>query len=75
MTLFQATLLTGLFLVAFGTHFIWRGMASEAGSKNFPRSKNAAYVLMGLASAWFLYHIWQLGPADFGQYKKIIFTQ
>ncbi|MCH2258858.1 MAG: hypothetical protein MK088_19730 [Alteromonas sp.] len=74
MTLFQATLLTGLFLVAFGTHFIWRGMASEAGSKNFPRSKNAAYVLMGLASAWFLYHIWQLGPADFGQYKKIIFT-
>ena len=52
MTLFQATLLTGLFLVAFGTHFIWRGMASEAGSKNFPRSKNAAYVLMGLASAW-----------------------
>ena len=29
---------------------------------------------MGLASAWFLYHIWQLGPADFGQYKKIIFA-
>ena len=74
MTLFQATLLTGVFLVAFGTHFFWHGMASEAGCKGFPRSKNAAYVLMGLASVWFLYHIWQLGPADFGQYKKIIFA-
>ncbi len=74
MTLFQATLFTGIFLVAFGTHFLWHGMASAAGAQAFPRSKAAAYLLMGLASSWFLYKIWHLGPADFGQYRKILFA-
>lgn len=74
MTLFQATLFTGLFLIAFGGHFLWHGMASENGAKAFPRSQLAAYILMSAASAWFLYHIWHLGPADFGQYRKIIFA-
>ena len=74
MTLFQATLFTGIFLVAFGAHFLWHGMASAKGAQAFPRSKVAAYLLMGAASAWFLYKIWHLGPADFGQYRKILFA-
>ncbi|MGB0264384.1 MAG: hypothetical protein ACPGCT_06210 [Opitutales bacterium] len=73
MTLFQATLFTGLFLIAFGAHFLWHGMASEKSSKAFPRSQTASYLLMGAAAAWFLTHVAQLGPADFGQYKHLLF--
>lgn len=72
--LFLSTILTGLLLVAFGGHFVWHGQRTEKSAKAFPRSKAAAYLLMGVASAWFLYHVTQLGPADFGQYKKLIFA-
>lgn len=74
MSLFLATLLTGLFLLAFGGHFLWHGMRSEASVKAFPRSQTAAYLLLGVAAAWFLYKVTQLGPADFGQYKNILFV-
>jgi len=73
MTLFQATLFCGLFLVAFGGHFLWHGKHSETTAKAFPRSKKAAYILLGSAAAWFLYKVTQLGPADFGQYKNLLF--
>lgn len=73
MTLFQATLFTGIFLIAFGAHFLWHGMATAKSAQAFPRSTLAAYVLMGIATAWFLYKVMHLGPADFGQYKKLLF--
>ena len=73
MSLFLATLLTGLALIAFGGHFLWHGMKSEKSLKAFPRSQAAAYLLFGTASAWFLYEVTQLGAADFGQYKQYIF--
>lgn len=72
--LFLATFLTGLFLLAFGGHFLWRGMGTEASAKAFPRSQMAAYLLLGGAAVWFLYKVTQLGPADFGQYKNILFV-
>ncbi|HBR94927.1 MAG TPA: hypothetical protein DEA90_12270 [Opitutae bacterium] len=73
MTLFQATLFTSIFLIAFGAHFLWHGMRSAASVQAFPRSRVAAYILLGTAAAWFLYKITQLGPADFGQYKNLLF--
>jgi hypothetical protein len=73
MTLFQATLFTGIFLLLFGTHFLWHGMGTEKSAKAFPRSKTAAYILLGSAAAWFLYKVLHLGPADFGQYKNLLF--
>ena len=73
MTLFQATLFTGLFLVAFGGHFLWHGMNSARSTQAFPRSQDAAFLLLGSAAEWFLYKVLQLGPADFGQYKNILF--
>jgi len=73
MTLFQATLFTGLFLIAFGAHFLWHGMRSAESVRAFPRSRTAAYILLGSAAAWFLYKVTQLGPADFGQYKNLLF--
>lgn len=73
MTLFQATLFTGIFLIAFGAHFLWHGLRSAKSAQAFPRSKIAAYIFMGSAAAWFLYKVLHLGPADFGQYKNILF--
>ena len=73
MTLFQATLFTGIFLILFGGHYAWHGMKTEKRAKAFPRSQMAAYVLFGAAAAWLLYHVWHLGPADFGQYRKPLF--
>lgn len=74
MSLFHATLLTGLVLLAFGGHFAWHGSRTEKTAKAFPRSQNAAYILLGGAAAWFLYKVTQLGPADFGQYKNYLFA-
>lgn len=74
MTLYQATLFTGLFLIAFGAHFLVHGIRTAERAQAFPRSRLAAYALMGTATAWFLYHVTQLGPADFGQYKHLLFA-
>ncbi len=74
MSLFLATLLTGLFLLTFGGHFLWHGPRTESSAKAFPRSQTAAYILLGGAAVWFLYKVTQLGPADFGQYKNILFA-
>ncbi len=71
--LFLATLLTGLCLLAFGGHFLWHGIRTESAAKAFPRSQTAAYLLMGGAAVWFLYIVTQLGPADFGQYRHLLF--
>ncbi|MEO0511213.1 MAG: hypothetical protein AAF065_15290 [Verrucomicrobiota bacterium] len=73
MSLFLATIITGAFLIAFGGHFLWHGMRSEKAVKAFPRSQVAAYLFLGGAAAWFLYKVTQLGPADFGQYKNLLF--
>ncbi|RPG83110.1 MAG: hypothetical protein CBC33_009385 [Coraliomargarita sp. TMED73] len=74
MSLFQATLYTGIFLALLGLPFLWKGSATEGWVRAFPRSKKAALLLMGSATAWFLYHVWHLGPADFGQYRHLLFA-
>lgn len=73
MTLFQATLATGLFLISAGAHYLWHGSKTAMRTKAFPRSKLAAFLLLGTAASWFLYIIMHLGPADFGQYKHLLF--
>ena len=42
--------------------FTWHGARSEQ-VETFPRSKTAAYILMGSAASWFLYLVLQLGPS------------
>ena len=73
MTLFQTTLATGMSLLALGAHFLWHGMRSARRMQAFPRSQTAAYILLGSAAFWFLCKVTQLGPADFGQYKNLLF--
>ena len=73
MTLFQITLATGISLFAIGAHFLWHGVRTAKSVQAFPRSQAAAYTLLGSAAFWFLCKVTQLGPADFGQYKNLLF--
>ncbi len=72
MSLFLATLLSGLVLLAAGGAYALRGPALKTWSFRWLRSKTAAYVLFGPAALWFLWHVAHLGKADFGDYKKLL---
>ena len=70
MGIFLSTaILASLFLILGGA------LAFEGFKKcafGFLRSKRAAYVLVGVAGAWFLWILYNLTEADFGQYKYIL---
>ncbi|MFB9900331.1 hypothetical protein [Cerasicoccus arenae] len=72
MSLFVATLLTGLALIAWGLLFFRSNAKTRTRALGLLRSQMAAYVLFGLAALWFLSHVAQLGKADFGDYKMIL---
>lgn len=73
MSLFTATLLTGTLLLVLGAAFLFGGEAFRARAFGLLRSKQAAWVLFGGASVWFLWHILNLGEADFGNYRNWLF--
>lgn len=73
MSLFVATILTGLVLILAGVLLLWRSNTTAAIVQAFPRSEPAAYFCMGLASAWFLVHVLNLSEADFGAYRYHLF--
>lgn len=73
MSLFFATFLTGLLLIGAGALLLWKVRTTAAVALAFPRSDSAAFLLMGLGSAWFLYHVLHLGEADFGAYRHYLF--
>ena len=72
MSLFYATLATGLFLILCGGTLLFNYNRSQVFLKSFPRSKTATYILMTCAMIWFSFKILNLGPADFGAYKPIL---
>jgi hypothetical protein len=75
MSLFLATLLVGIALLALGGVLLADTSFLRAALKAFPRSKTASCVLFGGASAWFLLgRIANLSEADFGQYRNILFA-
>ncbi len=69
MTLTLATLIPAIFLVLLGAFFLSGNSAIIATFKAFPRSKTAAGLLFGAGALWFLYNIWHLSEADFGEYR------
>jgi hypothetical protein len=73
MTLFLATLLVGLVLLAFGGALIADTSLVRSALRGFPRSKAASYLFFGAASAWFLYRVAHLSEADFGQFRTPLF--
>ena len=72
MSLFLATLATGIFLILCGGFLIIKFDLSRKYLSAFPRSSMATFFLMGAAMIWFSIKIYTLGPADFGNYKTIL---
>jgi hypothetical protein len=74
MSLFLATLIPGLFLVVLGLPLLMGNSAAGAALKSLPRSPSAAWIFFGGGAVWFLYNIWHLSSADFGDYHLILFV-
>ncbi len=73
MSLTVATLIPGLLLLLLGLPLLLNHSGYTAMLKSFPRSTAAAYLFFGVGAAWFLYAIWHLSPADFGEYRTLLF--
>ena len=73
MSVFLATLLTGLAYLAVGGVLAADTSALRSGLKALPRSMFAAYVLFGGAAVWFLSRVAVLSEADFGQFRQYLF--
>lgn len=73
MSLTLATLLPGLLLILLGAALLSGHSAVKASLLTFPRSSTATMVLFGAGSLWFLYRVWHLSNADFGEYRVILF--
>jgi hypothetical protein len=74
MTLTVATLITGTILLVMGMLFLVPSPAVVTSLKRFPRSRSLAFVFFGLGAIWFLYRVWHLSEADFGQFRKQLFV-
>lgn len=64
MSLFLATLVTGLLLLALGSLFLVSNSAIVAMLKAFPRSQAATVVFFGGGAALFLYNVVNMSAAD-----------
>ena len=73
MSLTVATLIPGLLLLVLGLPLVLNHSGFAAALRTFPRSTAAAYIVFGAGAAWFLNAIWHLSPADFGDYRGILF--
>lgn len=72
MNLFLITTLNGLAVLLLGVALLWNHEKVEQGLKAFPRSQPATWILLFVATAWFLFHISRLGEADYGNFKQYI---
>ncbi|HZZ59376.1 MAG TPA: hypothetical protein VFE31_16210 [Opitutaceae bacterium] len=68
MSLSTATLIPGLILLLAGLPLLLGSASAIAAYRAFPRSRGASFLLFGAGAVWFLYQIWNLSPADFGDY-------
>lgn len=73
MSLTLATLIPGILLLLLGLPLLLNHSSWHAMLRAFPRSQAAAYVFFGAGAAWFLHAIWNLSPADFGEYRLYLF--
>lgn len=73
MSLTLATLIPAVLLLVCGIPLLLNHSGFAAMLKAFPRSTAASYLFFGVGAAWFLYAIWHLSPADFGEYRTYLF--
>jgi hypothetical protein len=74
MSLQTATLVPGILLIVLGLPLLIGHTGYAAMLKAFPRSTTGAYLFFGAGAAWFLYAVWHLSPADFGDYRHYLFA-
>jgi hypothetical protein len=74
LSLSTATLIPGLLLLVLGLPLLLNISAWTASLKALPRSSRASYIFFSAGAAWFLYAIWHLSPADFGDYRGYLFV-
>jgi len=74
MSLLLATLLPGLLLCALGAPLLLGHSGYAAALKAMPRSTAATYLFFGAGAACFLYQVWHLSAADFGDYRTYLFV-
>jgi hypothetical protein len=72
MSLLLATLLPGLFLIALGVPLLLNSSRAVASLRAMPRSSAAALLFFGAGAIWFLWNVWHLSPADFGDYHVLL---
>lgn len=72
LSLFQATLLFGLILLGAGASLLLKYRPVAAVARGFPRSGQAGVLLMILAMGWTAWKVWNLGSADYGDFKQFI---
>ena len=72
MSLFLATLLPGLFLAILGAALLADQPVVVASLKVMPRSPTAALFFFGSGALWFLWLVWNLSVADFGEYHVLL---
>jgi hypothetical protein len=68
MSLLAATLIPGLILLALGFPLFLGSTTVASTYRAFPRSQPATYLFFGGATLWFLYLVWNLSAADFGDF-------
>lgn len=73
LPLFLASLLLGLALLIPGVLLLRQHPGFEKLLRTFPRSQTATWILFGGGAVWFLFRVLQLGEADFGDYKLLLF--
>ena len=74
MSLAAATFIPGLLLLVLGLPLALGLSGPIALLKAFPRSTSATFVFFGAGAVWFLINIWNLSPADFGEYRTPLFV-
>ena len=74
MSLTVATLIPGILLVLLGLPLVLNHSGYAAMLKALPRSTRATYLFFSAGAAWFLYAVWHLSPADFGDYRVWLFV-
>jgi hypothetical protein len=69
MTLSLATLLPGILLLVIGFPLLLNHRGFVLALERMPRSQTAAVIFFGSGALWFLWAVWNLSPADFGEYR------
>lgn len=72
MSLFLATLLPGLLLLALGVPLLLNHRGFVMALERLPRSTTAAAIFFGAGAAWYLWAVWHLSVADFGEYRTLL---